>query len=72
MNGETLFSRGVAPLLRAVGPVEIGGVEVRMKESSSDGRWVLRLGVLGLIAGLAALTAGQWPDIQRYMKMKNM
>ena len=27
---------------------------------------------LGLIAGAAAAVAAQWPDIQRYMKMKNM
>jgi hypothetical protein len=33
---------------------------------------VKKLLFLGLIAGAAAAVAAQWPDIQRYMKMKNM
>ena len=31
-----------------------------------------RLLLLGLIAGAAAAVAAQWPEIQRYMKMRAM
>jgi hypothetical protein len=27
---------------------------------------------LGLVAGVVVATAKQWPEIQRYMKMRNM
>jgi hypothetical protein len=27
---------------------------------------------LGLIAGAVAATVAQWPDIQRYLKIRNM
>ncbi len=27
---------------------------------------------LGLVAGAAAAVAAQWPDIQRYMKIRSM
>ena len=27
---------------------------------------------LGLVAGAVAVAVAQWPEIQRYMKMKNM
>jgi hypothetical protein len=27
---------------------------------------------LGLVAGAVAATAKQWPEIQRYLKMRNM
>jgi hypothetical protein len=27
---------------------------------------------LGLVAGAVAATVAQWPEIQRYLKMKNM
>ena len=27
---------------------------------------------LGLVAGVVAATAAQWPEIQRYLKIRNM
>jgi hypothetical protein len=27
---------------------------------------------LGLVAGVGYMVAGQWPDIQRYMKIRSM
>jgi len=31
-----------------------------------------RLLLLGLVLGAGAAVAAQWPEIQRYMKMRNM
>ncbi len=72
MKGETLVRQGVLPLLKGLGPVEIGPVEVRMKGKTSGNRKFLRLGFFGLILGAVALTAVQWPEIQRYMKIRAM
>jgi hypothetical protein len=33
---------------------------------------VKRLLFLGLVLGAGAALAAQWPEIQRYMKMRNM
>jgi hypothetical protein len=33
---------------------------------------VKKLLFFGLVAGAAAAVASQWPDIQRYLKMRNM
>lgn len=39
-----------------------GGGEIGMK----------KLLFLGLVAGIVAATAAQWPEIQRYMKIRAM
>jgi hypothetical protein len=31
-----------------------------------------RLLFLGLVAGVVAATVAQWPEIQRYLKIRNM
>ena len=33
---------------------------------------VKKLMLLGLVAGVAAAVVAQWPEIQRYMKMRAM
>jgi hypothetical protein len=33
---------------------------------------VKKLLFLGLVAGVVAATVAQWPEIQRYMKIRNM
>ena len=53
--------------------MEIGPVEVRMKGKKTSGnRRLLSLGFFGLILGTVAVTATQWPEIQRYMKIRSM
>ncbi len=33
---------------------------------------LLALGLLGLVGGAVAVTAAEWPSIQRYMKIRAM
>ncbi len=73
MKAEAFVRQGLLPLLKGMGPVEIGPVEVRMKGKKTSGkRRLLSLGFFGLILGAVAVTATQWPEIQRYMKIRSM
>jgi hypothetical protein len=73
MKVEAFVRQGLLPLLKGMGPVEIGPVEVRMKGKKTSGnRRLLSLGFFGLILGAVAVTATQWPEIQRYIKIRSM
>ena len=73
MKGEVFVRQGLLPLLKGMGPVEIGPVEVRMKGKKRSGnRRLLSLVFFGFILGAVAVTATQWPEIQRYIKISRM
>lgn len=72
MKREPFARQGLLPLLRTIGPVEIGPVEVRMKGKTSGNRWLLRLGFFGLVLGAAAVVAVQLPEIAREIKIMRM
>jgi hypothetical protein len=73
MKGETLVRQGLLPLLRGIGPVEIGPVEVRMKgKTRGSGRLLLYGLILGAVGGAGYVTYTQLPDLRRYLKIKSM